>query len=366
MKLFSCGVCGSTVHFDSIRCEACGTALGFAPDLCDIAMFSDDSGLARDRHGGRWRRCVHNTPDEGCNWLVAEADDDPWCRSCRLNRVIPNLANPDYRRLWKRLEEEKRRFVYSALRLGLPITPQSHDPQGLAFDFLADGPGFSERVLTGHAGGVITINIAEADPVERERMRQEMDEPYRTILGHFRHESGHYYWDRLVRDTDLLEPYRALFGDERADYGGALQAHYENGPPADWGARFISAYAACHPWEDWAESWSHYFHMVDTLETAFAYGMRLTPRTGLTGALSVDAGLDPYETADFDALLAQWMPLTLALNSLSRSMGHAHAYPFALASPVIDKLRFVHHVIQGCVVADDVPRPAPEIAKPVR
>jgi len=362
MKLFSCGVCGSTVHFDSVRCEACGTGLGLAPDICDIAMIRDASGMAEDRHGGRWRLCAHNTPDAGCNWLVAESDDDPWCLSCRLNRVIPNLANPDHRRLWKRLEAEKRRFVYSALRFNLPITPQSRDPRGLAFDFLADGPGFSERVLTGHAGGVITINIAEADPVERERMRQEMDEPYRTILGHFRHESGHYYWDRLVRDTDLLEPYRVLFGDERVDYGAALQAHYENGPPADWGERFISTYATCHPWEDWAESWSHYFHMVDTLETAFAYGMRLTPRTGLTGVLSVDAGLDPYETSNFDALMAQWMPLTLALNSLSRSMGHTHAYPFALASPVIDKLRFVHHVIHGGVFADDRSRPSPEIA----
>ena len=347
MKLFSCGVCGSTVHFDSIRCENCGTELGFAPDICDVAVFSDDSGLARDRHGGGWRRCAHNTPDEGCNWLVAEADDDPWCRSCRLNRVIPDLGHPRNRDLWKRLEEEKRRFVYSALRLNLPITPRSHDPQGLAFDFLADGPGFSERVLTGHAGGLITINIAEADPVERERMRQEMDEPYRTILGHFRHESGHYYWDRLVRDTPLLEPYRALFGDERADYAAALQAHYENGPPADWGEHFISAYAACHPWEDWAESWSHYLHMVDTLETAFAYGMRLAPRTGQAAVLSLEAGFDPYHPADFDALLAQWMPLTLALNSLSRSMGHAHAYPFTLAGPVIDKLRFVHQVIHG-------------------
>jgi hypothetical protein len=91
------------------------------------------------------------------------------------------------------------------------------------------------------------------------------------LLGHFRHEVGHYFWDRLVAtDPHQLEEFRVLFGDDRQDYGEALKRHYDEGAPANWQDTYISMYATMHPWEDFAETWAHYLHIVDTLETAGA------------------------------------------------------------------------------------------------
>lgn len=350
MKLFTCKSCAHTVHFDSLSCVRCGAQIALAPDgLVMLALGADGSA---DLERRRWASCAHRA--NGCNWLVAADDTTPFCVACRLNRTIPDLSVPGNVTLWQRLEQDKRRLVYSALRLALPIAPKTERDDGLAFDFLADPePGFRERdrVLTGHADGLITLNIAEADPVTRERMRDAMDEPYRTILGHFRHESGHYYWDRLVRDSGWLEPWRALFGDEQADYSAALQAHYDNGPPPQWWDDHISAYAASHPWEDWAETWSHYLHIVDTLETAWSYGLAIDPRHAGSDELVAEPGFDPYRPADFHMLISQWIPLSVALNSLNHSMGHEAAYPFALSAPVIDKLAFAHRVIHEAAPA---------------
>ncbi len=104
-------------------------------------------------------------------------------------------------------------------------------------------------------------------------MRVQMHEPYRTLLGHFRHEVGHYYWDRLIAETRWQEGYRNLFGDERASYADALDHHYKNGAPDNWQESSVSAYATMHPWEDWAETWAHYLHMMDAVDTALGFGM---------------------------------------------------------------------------------------------
>jgi hypothetical protein len=200
-------------------------------------------------------------------------------------------------------------------------------------------------VLTGHDGGVITVNINEADDVERERMRVSMHEPYRTLLGHFRHEVGHYYWDQLIAGTAEEAGFREMFGDERADYGEALKRHYAEGAPTDWSAHFISAYASMHPWEDWAETWAHYLHILDTLETAYAFGLRVRP--GLAepaDGLKADIRVDPYRLESFDALIGLWLPLSFAVNSLNRSMGHPDLYPFVIPPAVMEKLRFIHGV----------------------
>jgi len=228
------------------------------------------------------------------------------------------------------------------------------DPEhGLAFDFLAppppNGPP-AEPVMTGHEQGLITINLAEADDSERERMRQQMREPYRTLLGHFRHEIAHYYWDRLVRDAPGIEAFRQLFGDEREDYGAALQRHYSNGPPPDWQERFVTTYASTHPWEDWAETWAHYFHMVDTLETASAFGMRVRPRVTKGADLSTAIDFDPHH-APLERIVDSWLPLTFAVNSINRSMGIADLYPFVLAPPVIVKLSFIHERIHAAAAS---------------
>ena len=223
-------------------------------------------------------------------------------------------------------------------------------PTGLAFDFLADPDASREdnpKVMTGHAEGLITIHIAEADDAERERRRRDMGEPYRTLLGHFRHEVGHYYWERLVHGGPWHQAFRALFGDEREDYGESLARHHAAGPPADWRERFVSAYASAHPWEDWAETWAHYLHLIDTLETAHAFNLRLRPQAGADPTLAMVADFDPYGDVSFDSLIRAWLPLTYAVNSLNRSMGQPDLYPFALAPPVVDKLRFVHELVGG-------------------
>jgi len=353
MRIFTCQSCGQLLYFENVACTRCGAALGFRPDELSLAAL-EAAGEGAWRPAGEgddrlYRMCANYCEHAVCNWLVQAHDEDAFCLACRLNRTIPDLGAPGNKALWRKLEIEKRRLVYALLRLGLPVRSKGLDPAGLSFDFLADpDPRFSERgrVLTGHAEGLITLNIAEADPVMRERMRSEMDEPYRTVLGHFRHESGHYYWDRLVGDGRELDGFRALFGDETQDYGQALERHHEQGPPPDWGERFVSAYASGHPWEDWAETWAHYLHIVDTLETAEQFGLRIRPRAGAE-AIAAAPDFDPYAQPDFERLIEHWLPLTFALNSLNRSMGQEHVYPFVLSPTVIEKLAFVHRVVRG-------------------
>ncbi|RBW49252.1 putative zinc-binding metallopeptidase [Marinobacter sp. F3R11] len=352
MKLFHCGRCASLLYFENSRCTTCGANVGFAPDVMELLAVDPKGGdtWGEVASGNRYRLCGNYQNQGACNWLVPLTDSHAFCVACRLNRTIPDLSVPRNHDLWVRLEREKRRLVYSLLRLGLPCEPLQENQLGLAFDFLADQPAmFDERakVMTGHSHGVITLNIAEADPVERERMRSQMAEPYRTVLGHFRHESGHYYWDLLVRSGPWLSSVRDVFGDDTRDYKQALDQHYQYGPPADWQNHYISAYASSHAWEDWAETWAHYLHMVDTLETAWQFGLRVnaSQESGANGG--PEYGFDPYRAHDFDGLIKHWLPLTLALNSLNRSMGHEYAYPFVLADPVVEKLRLVHRIVNG-------------------
>ncbi len=351
MKLFTCERCGNLLYFENVSCTRCGAQLGFFPEQLQMAAFDAidaASGKLRTSNSSV-RLCRNYAESSVCNWLVPADSGDEYCVACALNRTVPDLRVPENMGLWHTIEVEKRRLVYALLRLDLPLVPQSIDDAGLAFDFLADtAPQFNERgrVMTGHFNGLITLNIAEADPVERERMRGQMAEPYRTILGHFRHESGHYYWDRLVRDTHWLDECRTLFGDESADYGQSLEAHYNNGPPANWRDHYVSAYATMHPWEDWAETWAHYLHIVDTLETAFQFGLRIHSRAGDGEALNARPDFNAYHADDFVELTEHWFPLSFMLNSLNRSMGQEDAYPFTLPPPALAKLEFVHRVIR--------------------
>ena len=356
MKIFSCNACGHALYFLNVECTHCGHRLGFVPDTLDLVAFdpTENGDWWRVSPSGgneMFRPCANYTDHNACNWMVHASDANSLCPACRLNRTIPDLSVPGNRLLWKRLQAEKNRLIYSLFRLRLPVESKRESPdRGLAFDFLGNpDPRFREdnSVMTGHARGVITLDISEADDVVRERVRQDMAEPYRTILGHFRHESGHYYWDRLVGDSHWRHVSREHFGDERANYDEALQRHYIVGPPADWSQNFVSAYASSHPWEDWAETWAHYLHMVDTLETAWQFGLRLSPRVDQSEELAADATLDPYGSRDFQTLADRWLPLTVALNSLNQSMGQPDAYPFVLTPVVIDKLKLVHHIIHA-------------------
>ncbi|WP_050462827.1 zinc-binding metallopeptidase family protein [Herbaspirillum autotrophicum] len=359
MKTFHCDNCASQVFFENTLCEHCGWLLGCQPEFQIISSFApaaDVTSIAGDGSGAqRWRsinpvnqnrlfrQCRNYVQEEVCNWMIDDADDNALCASCRLTSVIPSLATEQNRILWKRLEVAKRRLLHTLWTLQLQPMSKPEDPRaGLTFEFLEDVP-HGPSVLTGHAAGVITINVAEADPAYREQMRAQMAEPYRTLLGHFRHESGHYYFDRLIAGTPDIDAFRRLFGDETANYGDSLQRHYDNGPPPDWNQQFVSVYASSHPWEDWAETWAHYLHMFDTLETAYSCGVQLRPKNRNEQAMTIDSS--PVDALSFDELSKEWFALTYVLNSLNRSIGMPDSYPFTLTTPVLLKLAFVHEVV---------------------
>jgi hypothetical protein len=340
MRGFCCDRCGSLVFFENYQCLKCDSRLGFAPDVLDLLTVDNEGdawrAVAGNAQSALYRRCANDLKYAVCNWLIPADDSNELCVSCRRNEVIPDLNVPGNLELWTKVEAAKRRTIYNLLQLHL-LGPAS---EKLKFNFL-NGP----NVMTGHEDGLITLNIAEADDVERERRRVSFREPYRTLLGHFRHEIGHFYWDGLVKQTGNLEKFRRAFGDETRDYGEALKTYYQTGPGADWQLSFISAYATAHPWEDWAETWAHYLHIVDTLETAASFGISLKPKHPDSKSTSATPANVDVEEAPFDKILRHWLPLTYALNTLNRGMGLADLYPFVLSTTIVEKLRFVHEVI---------------------
>ena len=350
MKLFKCQACGHLLYFENRACERCVHRLGYLPELGTLSALEPDGGTtwrALARSEGADRFCA-NAEFDACNWLVPVTAGEAYCTACRHNGVIPDPSAPANLAAWRVMELAKHRLFYTLLKLRLPLVTRAEDPEhGLIFEFLAEPPANDgPKVMTGHDEGLITIALSEANDLERERRRTAMGEPYRTLLGHFRHEVGHHYWDLLVRDGGRLEACRAVFGDEREDYGEALQRHYRTGAPADWQERFVSAYATTHPWEDFAETWAHYLHIIDTIEMAEAFGIRVGPPLDDSGTLSADFGVDAESGADIRRIVEDWLPLTFALNSLNRCMGQPDLYPFIISPPVVEKLGFIHGLVR--------------------
>ena len=343
MKLSLCADCGALLQFEYAACRRCGAAQGFIPgtlELTAIAVAEDGTVVAAARPDNGWRRCV-NADRIGCNWLVSEDATDVRCDSCRLNRNLADMAVPQNLEKWRVLECAKRRLLYALRRFGLPTASKKDgEARGLAFDFLEGSRG--APVMTGHSNGLITVNISEADSAERERQRLVLGEPYRTLLGHMRHEAGHYYQDLLVTDAGRTAECQALFGDEAESYSEALQRYYKDGPRPGWEESYISAYATMHPWEDFAETWTHYLHMVDTLDTGAGFGLSVHPRVGEDPRHAAVIDFDPYHPPSLESLIRAWLPLTAAVNSLNRSMGQPDLYPFDPGRGVVEKLRFVH------------------------
>jgi len=345
MKLYTCSNCQNLLYFENTVCLNCMHSTGFEPgtlSMISLVPAGDGSFTDFNNPASGFRYCS-NYGYGTCNWLVPVNRNEEFCIACELNRTIPDLSIEQNRLRWNKIEIAKHRLIYSLLRLGLPvIVKNSIDDNGLVFDFMADEPE-KERVTTGHDTGVITLNIEEADDDVRMRNLMNLGERYRTLLGHFRHEIGHYYWDLLISGQEPLQQFRTVFGDETVDYTKALESYYINGAPLNWMANFISPYATSHAWEDWAETWAHYLHMMDTLETAYSFGIRVMPRP-LQYEESVKASIseDPYEIRDFDQIMQLWLPLCFAVNSLNRSMGHQDFYPFVISQAVAKKLAVIH------------------------
>ncbi len=358
MKLFKCDHCGQPVYFENTFCVQCNTSLGFDSQLMEVVAVkpaADNNNIlvasagAGPASGFRYKYCS-NQQYNVCNWLVPYDSPDEFCIACDLNRTIPDLSNPHHLEKWASIEVAKHRLVYSLLRFKLPVISKAqNEDKGIAFDFLSEeNTEETKRLLTGHDHGLITLNIAEADDAIREMARNQMDEVYRTVLGHFRHEIGHYYWDQLINETDRLQLFRNLFGDETADYDEALKQHYGKAASDSWREKFISGYASSHPWEDWAETWAHYMHIVDTMETAYSFGMTITPRSGdAQNDLSASLNIDPYTTKSIEEIIERWIPLSFVMNSLNRAMGMKDSYPFVINEAVKKKLNFIHETIRG-------------------
>jgi hypothetical protein len=296
------------------------------------------------------KQFVHcaNAQHGACNWLIEyEPGEDPFCRACRHNALVPDIADPANLKRWQVIERAKKRLFYSLLRFRLPLATRAEDSlHGLSFQFLNEDIA-PAPVMTGHESGIITLALKEADDAAREYRRTTLNEPYRTLLGHFRHEVGHHFWDLLIgNQLDALAAFRNLFGDEREDYGAALQRYYQAGAPDGWQGSHISAYATSHPWEDWAETWAHYLHIVDTTEMAAAFGVRLDPKVDVSGDLTTRIDFDPYRLGRIDELIEHWVPLASLINNLNRAVGQHDAYPFVLTPTVIDKLAFIQELVR--------------------
>ncbi len=336
MKDFRCRACASPLFFENSICVTCGTALGYSRREVAIVPV-DSAGRYVDAGGLVWHVC-RNLNLSGCTWLAPLEGGQ--CESCDLTRTRPSDADVVGLTSYPIAEQAKRHLVAELDALGLPVVGKHQDPvNGLAFDLLSS---VKVGVVIGHRNGVITIDLAESDSAHRERVRAQLAEPYRTMLGHFRHEVGHYYQWQLVRGGDRLGAYRRLFGDDTVDYQGALDDHYRDGPPAGWEASYISRYATMHPNEDFAETWAHYLHICDTIDTARAF------------ALVPQAPETPYGRFR-DVVREVWIPLSVALNQINRSMGKDDLYPFVIPGPVLDKLDFVASLAP---VAADVALPA--------
>lgn len=320
MRQLQCPRCRERVFFEQTQCRSCGSRILFEAAESRFRLL--DGAIP----------CSNRT-SIGCNWV---ADPDHiFCASCRLTRTTPHRGIPANIILWRRVEQAKRRLVYDLERLQLPWC--GNNRRRVVFDILSEGES-SLPVITGHLNGVITLSLSEADDAERELRRSQFREPYRTLLGHFRHEIGHFYWDTLVKQTKLHAPFRLIFGDERQSYEALLQAYHARTDYSYDRRGFISEYATSHPWEDWAETFAHFLHIVSTLETASE--LRFSPAHPRD-----QLSIDPFLESDFEALLYAWTNVTYTMNELNRSMGLGDGYPFEISSAARGKLHFVHMAI---------------------
>jgi hypothetical protein len=341
MRVFSCDRCDGIVPFAALDCPTCGTATGYdtaKQTLRTLAPTAEPAvfriGDSDDPDGQLVWRCLNAA--WGCNWLVPVDSDTEWCRSCRLTRGRPDIGRHDAIEAWMVSEAAKRRVVHQLDVLALPITARSDAaPDGVAFD-LVHVPG--EGGITGHLDGVITLDLAEIDDKHRDDLRRLLDEPFRTVIGHLRHELGHHYFARLVGQSDDLAQFRRLFGDERDDYTEAVERHYAKGGPAWDSTRYVTPYAAVHPLEDWAETFAHYLHVLDAVDTAIAH--HLVPPDSKVLITS-----DPADALDLGNILDTWVVINRGINAIAETLGARPIYPIEPSGVVIDKLQFVHQQV---------------------
>ena len=343
MRPFTCASCGQLLFFENSVCLHCHSPLGVDPDSRRLMALTDrgDGFTPFEQPEPYFRRCSNELLAR-CNWLVAADDPEGLCTSCRLTTERPNDDDTVGLAAFADAETAKRRLLAQIGGIGLTFVPRSIDPDaGLAFEFLS---ARNRRIITGHQDRVITLDLSESDDAHREFVRQQLGEPYRTVLGHLRHEIGHYFWPGLIESGGRIDAFRSLFGDERTSYEDAKKKHYGGDSQAHWQDTFVSEYATMHPWEDWAETFAHYLHIEDGLHTARSFGLAV-------GEPSTRSDR-PASTLAIEPMVDAWLALTVALNGMSRSIGEADMYPFVLAPAVIEKLDFVRTAVVESAITE--------------
>jgi hypothetical protein len=345
MRTFHCGRCDGTIEFNAHSCPTCGVALGYVSSdrsVRSLRATSDPAVFEVEPGGASLWRCLNAA--WGCNWMLPAAGEDVWCRSCRLTRGRPDESDPAAVEAWMTAEAAKRRLVHQLDELALRIEIRSNaTPEGLAFD-LVYLPGTGG--ITGHTEGVVTLDLCEADEARRDELRRRLGEPFRTVIGHLRHEIGHHYWNRLVAQTDAIDAFRDLFGNERTDYAAAISRYYADGAGVWDPSCHVTAYAASHPLEDWAETFAHYLHIVDAVDTAAAH--HLLPPERAASVVS-----ERVVSLDFGTILDAWRPINTAVNAVAETLGAPTVYPYQPAGVVIEKLAFVHRQVAAHTERDN-------------
>jgi hypothetical protein len=346
MQRFHCP-CGNSLFFESSRCLRCQKPVAYDPEGERFVTLPAP---------GKGKLCANGALPGVCNWLVPSGSGKTLCLSCEYNQRIPDLNDSRNVLLWSRVESAKRRLIYELRRLRIPPPSKTEDALGgLAFEIVSTRLDWA--ITTGHLNGVVTINLEEADDTYRQINRQNLGEGSRTLLGHFRHESGHYFWQlwfqRLVWNDPHRFAFRDVFGDERTDYSRALDRHYFQGPGALAPSGYITGYAASHPWEDWAETWAHYLQLMDGVETFEGLGLESERVTLPAVQFSAeDAALppvlaqDPAGDAAFLVVLGKWLQVAAALNEMAASTGQPMMYPYVVTPGVVGKLRLIHYYVQ--------------------
>lgn len=349
MKKFFCN-CTAIIFFENNQCVSCGSELGWCPACKTMrTVISDNNGnyhCSEQSCGAALTKCYNHAVENVCNhFLLTESVTgaaEAFCDYCRFNETIPDLSVDGNREKWHRIEIAKRRLLYTLDMLNVPYgNSQDGFNTPLSFDFKGDtekkrllwlNMGKHEQVFTGHADGKVTINIREADDVEREKARVSFGEAHRTVIGHFRHEMGHYFWDVLIKEKQE-EEFITIFGDHNnPDYGTALELYYENGAVPGWQQNFISAYATMHPWEDFAESFAAYLDMVSVVDIAF-HTIPVNP-------------VDPL-SAGFKEIADQYTQLGLLLNEMNRAVGLIDPVPEVYTPAILHKIEFVHDLLRN-------------------
>lgn len=343
MKIFQCSHCKYPLYFENNECENCAHLCGYRDSDHTMLTFDPLSiGLISNAEKIEYKYCKNKEHDV-CNWVLEKDDRNDYCRACQLNRTIPDLSDGDNFYKWQHLEVAKHRLIYQLQKIGLDLPSKMSTADGLCFDFISKSN--NPKIMTGHSDGVVTILLREADSVIREQTRKDMKELYRTLIGHLRHEVGHYFWDRLVSSNkDVLAGFREIYGNEEVNYNNAMQTYYKNGAPENWQDSYITKYATAHPWEDWAETWAHYLHIMDMVETAHFFRLKVNP-IAISENMTINATFDPYAIHEFETIVRTCVPLSFAVNSINRAMGIPDVYPFVITPIVVKKMSFIHQLL---------------------